>query len=122
MTLPLLRLYADRPARRLLGVAIASVGLIACLALAGANSGPVFAAASNSCPTMRVFGVRGSGETASEYGGYGETVYDAVQEIYAGDPSAEATAINYEAISTGFLRPSYYSTATRTASRPAKWR
>jgi hypothetical protein len=85
---------------------VLSVAVLCFLVVAGARPDPA-AATDSSCPTMRVFGVRGSGETKSDYGGYGRTVYDAIQEIYDKDPSAQISPIDYEAIGVEPLNPSY---------------
>lgn len=64
--------------------------------------------ASAACPTMEVFGVRGSGETQSEGGGYGDTVDNVVQRVEKAVPSVHGEPINYTAIGVDWWDPSYY--------------
>jgi hypothetical protein len=66
------------------------------------------AAASAACPSMEVFGVRGSGQTQNEAGGYGSTVQDVVQRITKAAPDVHTEPINYTAIGVDWWDPSYY--------------
>ena len=51
-----------------------------------------------SCPPLKLFGVRGSGETKSDYSGYGQTVWDVEQTVLDQVPGAKAEEVNYPAI------------------------
>jgi Cutinase len=54
--------------------------------------------ASTACPTLKFFGVRGSGETATENGGYGPTIAAVKNDLGGLVDGLSATAINYPAI------------------------
>jgi Cutinase len=51
-----------------------------------------------SCPPLKFFGVRGSGETKSDWSGYGHTVWDVRATVLAQVPGAVAEQVNYPAI------------------------
>ncbi len=71
-------------------VGIAAGGLVAFNAASAASAaGPV------SCPVMQVVGVRGSGETHGDAGGYGATVRDVVDHIKEAVPGAASDEIDY---------------------------
>lgn len=58
---------------------------------------------------MQIVGVRGSGETADDAGGFGTTVKTVVDSIRSVNPTAAATPINYPAIAVRWWDPSYYA-------------
>jgi hypothetical protein len=60
------------------------------------------ALAASTCPTMDVVGVRGSGETANDYDGYGQTVADVVDHIKSTVPSVQSHEVDYPAIAVGY--------------------
>jgi hypothetical protein len=57
---------------------------------------------SSACPVMQIVAVRGSGETESDYGGYGRTVYDVVTQIGSAVANTASQEINYRAIPVGY--------------------
>jgi len=63
--------------------------------------------ASTACPTLKFFGVRGSGETATENGGYAPTVAAVKNDLGALVDGLSATAINYPAINVLWWDPNY---------------
>jgi hypothetical protein len=58
---------------------------------------------------MQIVGVRGSGETADDAGGFGTTVKTVVDSIRSVNPTAAATPIEYPAIAVQWWDPSYYT-------------
>ena len=60
--------------------------------------GPV--AGPNTCPSALFIGVRGSGETSTDAGGYGTTI-NAVLTTLQADPSVNGVAIDYQALDIG---------------------
>lgn len=90
-------------------------GLIAGSFLAGllAVAAPVAVApgaeAATACPRIQIFGVRGSGESADDYSGYGRTVYTVIQAVKAqlGDAAVGRWATSYRAIPVDFMRINY---------------
>ena len=54
------------------------------------------------CPKLQFVGVRGSGETASDFGGYGKTVGTIKDTIEKKVPQTASTAIEYPAIPVGY--------------------
>ncbi len=65
-------------------------------------------AAGASCPSMQVIGVRGSGETSSDGHGFGKAVLAVINGVKAGNPSVQATSIDYLAVAVKLTSPSYY--------------
>jgi hypothetical protein len=59
------------------------------------------------CPPLKFFGVRGSGEKASSDGGYGSTVADVKNTLGSLVPGLSPVAINYPAISVKWWNPNY---------------
>jgi hypothetical protein len=60
-----------------------------------------------SCPPLKFFGVRGSGETSTDDGGYGSTVGEAEHTLATLVPHLAPTAINYPAIPVGYKLADY---------------
>lgn len=87
--------------RNAVTVVVAAVSLAAILLVM------VPAAASAACPSMEIFGVRGSGETQSDAGGYGSTVQDVVQRIEHSAPDVHTEPINYAAVGVGYGGAAY---------------
>jgi Cutinase len=56
----------------------------------------------SSCPPLKFFGVRGSGETAKQGDGYGTTVQQFEQTLHALVPGLSAEPINYLAVPVGY--------------------
>jgi hypothetical protein len=56
------------------------------------------AAGQVTCPHLKFFGVRGSGETKKDSAGYGKTVWDVRKTVLRAVPGAAAMAVNYPAI------------------------
>lgn len=58
------------------------------------------AEAAIACPRIQIFGVRGSGETVTDYSGYGRTVYTVIQQVKGliGADAVGRTRIDYPAI------------------------
>lgn len=90
------------PPSRMLSVAAAtmvSVVIVGTGAAAAANvdnnyTQPGFV----NCPKLQFFGVRGSGETSKDWGGYGQTVWNVRKAVLAQVPSAATAEIDYPAI------------------------
>lgn len=63
---------------------------------------------SSACPSLKFFGVRGSGEKANDHGGYGSTIADVNKYLglLVGD-GLSSTAIDYPAISVQWWNPNY---------------
>jgi hypothetical protein len=60
------------------------------------------------CPPLQFFGVRGSGETASDGDGYGTTVQGFEQTLATLVPGLSATPIDYPAVPVGYTGVFYY--------------
>jgi len=86
--------------RRSVRLAVLALGLA--LSLIGAP------AALASCPSVKLIGVRGSGETRSDGNGYGTTV-DAVVNWLAKHSSIPAEYVDYQALAVEWWDPSYYT-------------
>jgi hypothetical protein len=99
----LLRTFLQTRARIASIIATALVfGLVAPIVSTTAHAAP-------SCPTMQIVGVRGSGETADDAGGYGTTVRSVVDAIRSVNPTAAAVPIDYPAIAVRWWDPTYYT-------------
>ena len=59
------------------------------------------------CPPLMFFGIRGSGETADKYGGYGQTVQSMLNYLYGLAPGMQSEPINYKAIPVNAFDPRY---------------
>jgi hypothetical protein len=73
-----------------------------------------------SCPTMQVVGVRGSGETQADSGGYGRTVRSVVDRIQQLVPATASHEIDYPAISDRVPSPRT-QVSTFDATLSPKW-
>jgi hypothetical protein len=62
---------------------------------------------SGHCPSLMFFGVRGSGETAKDGGGYGSTVQGFELTLAALEPGLSAKPIGYPAIPVGYAWQDY---------------
>lgn len=85
--------------------------LVAALTLAAATG-----ARAASCPPVKVFGVRGSGETDRRQrgGGYGPTVQSVIDAMREIEPALSAqTPVDYLAIPVNWSHPSYYTSGYR---------
>lgn len=94
-----------------------SRALIVSLALIAVWASDASAAA---CPTMQVYGVRGSGETSQDADGFGRTVKSVVDRVKRANPSAIVDAVDYDAIPVNILDPSYrpdYRASVRSGHR-----
>ncbi len=60
------------------------------------------------CPPVEILGVRGSGETATDHGGYGQTVQSVVDWAQVIDRSVDADPIQYQAVGIDFSHPKKY--------------
>jgi hypothetical protein len=69
------------------------------------NTNPYFLP---TCPSLQFFGVRGSGETASDGDGYGTTVQGFEQTLATLVPGLSATPIDYPAVPVGYTGILYY--------------
>jgi TolB protein len=54
------------------------------------------------CPTALFIGVRGSGETESDYNGFGEPIWYTAQQFLKQLPGAEIERVDYPAIAVGY--------------------
>jgi Cutinase len=63
--------------------------------------------ASPACPSVQFFGVRGSGETGSDGGGYGSTVQEFELTLAQLEPGMSASEVNYSAISVLYAWQKY---------------
>ncbi len=61
----------------------------------------------NQCPTALFIGVRGSGETKNDAGGYGNTIADVKQRVERAIPSTESLPIHYTATPVKLGDPQY---------------
>jgi hypothetical protein len=85
--------------------------LIAATLLAGlivSAARPTTARADNSCPSMQIIGVRGSGQTADDAEGFGSTVKAVVDAVRGGNPTAAAMPVDYPAVAVRWWDPNYY--------------
>lgn len=70
--------------------------------LVGPVTGP------NTCPSALFIGVRGSGETATDAGGYGATINAVLTALQGRDSSVNDIAIDYQALGVRWYDPRYY--------------
>ena len=61
------------------------------------------------CPAAKIIGVRGSGETAADGGGYGNTVGSLVDWAHILDPGTTGEYVNYPAIRVAPWNPRYFT-------------
>ncbi len=64
-------------------------------------------AAATTCPSLRMFGVRGSGEGPKDDQGYGATIWAFKTELQHWVGGVQSSAINYPAISVEWYNPWY---------------
>jgi hypothetical protein len=72
------------------------------------------------CPSLQFFGVRGSGETASDGDGYGTTVQGFEQELATQVPRLATTPIEYPAVAVGYSGPLYYKSTYKNSVAAGK--
>jgi hypothetical protein len=83
--------------------------------LTGRSAPGSAARAAASCPAMKLFAVRGSGQQWNDHQGYGEPLWSVYRALQREAPSIRATAIDYKAVavefgkllSLKFWKPSY---------------
>lgn len=68
----------------------------------GSNPQPPF-----KCPPFKLFGVRGSGEKWSDYGGFGKTIASFKDRLASKIPGLATEALDYPAIPVDFVHPTY---------------
>lgn len=69
------------------------------------------------CPKLQFVGVRGSGETQNDAGGYGATINDIRKTIEKKIPGTESQAIDYPAIAVGYGGKEYGSEYVKSISK-----
>ena len=106
-----------RRARATAAMILAAVVLAGLSASAGTTS---IARAATSCPTMQVVGVRGSGQTVDDAGGYGREVKNVVDAIRKANPTAAADPISYPSIAVRWWDPQYYTGAYTASVRAGR--
>jgi alpha-tubulin suppressor-like RCC1 family protein len=94
--------------RGLAGFSVMTLVMSTLVATGGFTAVGAAEAAGAGCPSMQVIGVRGSGETSSDGHGFGKAVLAVINGVKAGNPSVQATSIDYLAVAVKVLRPSYY--------------
>jgi hypothetical protein len=75
------------------------------------------------CPDMLFLGVRGSGETANDAGGYGSTIQAVLRRMQEEHTRIAARAIDYAAVPVDIVSPSYglrYYTSVRGGVRAVR--